>query len=190
MPLKVVPAGDERCDVHNERSPQNYVCETCLRKFGIDPTQPSAAERHRRSRVPRPLRRALRRWRSPSNRRVRIGVGIAALVGAAIIVAALILGGGGGKNTNPSESEVVETLQLIPSPSGTGWITSDGTCSVPSIVTGSAVRPGNVAEDLAVEVTNESQTVGAVVTPNVSSFFQATVSYCVDQVGTALKDNF
>ena len=50
MPLKVVPAGDERCDVHNERARQKYVCETCLKKFGIDPEQSEAAEPERERR--------------------------------------------------------------------------------------------------------------------------------------------
>ena len=80
MALKVVPAGDERCDVHNRREPQKYICETCLGEFGID-ASPAATRRAR-------ARRALRSWRSGIDRKVRIGVGV-----AVILVIVLVVGG-------------------------------------------------------------------------------------------------
>lgn len=86
MALKVVPAGDERCDVHNRREPQKYICETCLREFGIDPVSPAATRRAR-------ARRALRSWRSGIDRKVRIGVGVAVLIAAVILVIVLVVGG-------------------------------------------------------------------------------------------------
>lgn len=85
MALKVVPAGDERCDVHNRREPQKYICETCLGEFGID-ASPAATRRAR-------ARRALRSWRSGIDRKVRIGVGVAVLIAAVILVIVLVVGG-------------------------------------------------------------------------------------------------
>jgi hypothetical protein len=86
MALKVVPAGDERCDVHNRREPQKYICETCLREFGIESVSPAATRRAR-------ARRALRSWRSGIDRKVRIGVGVAVLIAAVILVIVLVVGG-------------------------------------------------------------------------------------------------
>ena len=90
MALKVVPAGDERCDVHNRREPQKYICETCLREFGIEPVSPAATRRAR-------ARRALRSWRSGIDRKVLIGVGVAVLIAGVILVIVLVAGGGGGQ---------------------------------------------------------------------------------------------
>jgi hypothetical protein len=86
MALKVVPAGDERCDVHNRREPQKYVCETCLGEFGIESVSPAATRRAR-------ARRALRSWRSGIDRKVLIGVGVAVLIAGVILVVALVDGG-------------------------------------------------------------------------------------------------
>src|SRR4029450_390986 len=88
MALKVVPAGDERCDVHNRREPQKYICETCLGEFGIEP--PAATRRAR-------ARRALRSWRSGIDRKVLIGVGAVLLIAGVILVIVVVAGGGGGQ---------------------------------------------------------------------------------------------
>src|SRR5512139_841761 len=89
MALKVVPAGDERCDVHNRREPQKYVCETCLKEFGIESAPPASTRRAR-------VRRVLRRWRSRVDRKVLIG-GVGLLIAGVIMVVVLAAGGGGGK---------------------------------------------------------------------------------------------
>src|SRR5215207_62375 len=86
MALKVVPAGDERCDVHNRREPQKYICETCLREFRIESVSPAATRRAR-------ARRALRSWRSGIHRKVLIGVGAAVLIAGVILVIVLVAGG-------------------------------------------------------------------------------------------------
>jgi hypothetical protein len=90
MALKVVPAGDERCDVHNRREPQKYICETCLGEFGIEPVSPAATRRAR-------ARRALRSWRSGIDRKVLVGVGAAVLIAGVILVIVVVAGGGGGQ---------------------------------------------------------------------------------------------
>jgi hypothetical protein len=185
MALKVVPAGDERCDIHNGRSPASYVCETCLVKFGIDPEQAATRRRSRRQRA----RLAIGRIFAGGNRRIRVGLGVL-LVIAVVAAAVVLLAGRGGGSGTPSQDDVVKALDLVPNTGRPGWITADGTCSVVTIVTGADVHPGNVAGNLAVEVTNESRTVGAVVTPNVNSFFSASIAACVDQVGGELKSNF
>ena len=98
MALKVVPAGDERCDVHNRREPQEYICEACLGEFGID-ASPAATRRAR-------ARRALRSWRSGIDRKVRIGVGVAVLIAAVILVIVLVAGGDdhkGGAAATPED---------------------------------------------------------------------------------------
>ena len=98
MALKVVPAGDERCDVHNRREPQKHICETCLGEFGID-ASPAATRRAR-------ARRALRSWRSGIDRKVRIGVGVAVLIAAVILVIVLVVGGDdhkGGVAATPAD---------------------------------------------------------------------------------------
>ena len=87
MALKVVPAGDERCDVHNRRQLQKHVCETCLREFRIESVAPAATRRAR-------ARRALRSWRSGIHRKVLIGVGVAAaLIAGVILMIVLAVGG-------------------------------------------------------------------------------------------------
>jgi hypothetical protein len=86
MALKVVPAGDERCDVHNRRKPQKYICETCLSEFGIESVSPAATRRAR-------ARRALRSWRSGIHRKVLIGVWAAVLIAGVILVVVLVVGG-------------------------------------------------------------------------------------------------
>jgi hypothetical protein len=86
MALKVVPARDERCDVHNRREPQKYICETCLREFRIESVSPAATRRAR-------ARRALRSWRSGIDRKVLIGVGVAVLIAGVILVIVLVVGG-------------------------------------------------------------------------------------------------
>jgi hypothetical protein len=90
MALKVVPADDERCDIHNRREPQKYICETCLREFGIESVSPAATRRAR-------ARRALRSWRSGIDRKVLIGVGVAVLIAAVILAIVLVVGGNGHK---------------------------------------------------------------------------------------------
>jgi hypothetical protein len=89
MALKVVPAGDERCDVHNRRQPQKHICETCVSELGIDPAPPPATRRAR-------ARRALRRWASRIDRKVLIGVGAGVLIAGVLLVVVLVAGGGGG----------------------------------------------------------------------------------------------
>src|SRR5512139_2568626 len=85
MALKVVPAGDERCDVHNRREPQKYICETCLKEFGIESAPPAATRRAR-------VRRAIRRSRV--DRRVLIGGGVVGLLIAGVVVVIVLAAGG------------------------------------------------------------------------------------------------
>jgi len=119
-----------------------------------------------------------------------VGVGVALLAVVAIVVV-LVGASGGDKGGPPTQSEVVDALDLVSDPGGgTSWLTADGTCVVISIVFGNEVRPGPVAGNLAVEVTNEQGTVGAVVRPNYSSYFNSTEAQCADHVGTALRDHF
>src|SRR3954454_1930866 len=90
MALKVVPAGDERCDVHNQRTPQRYVCESCLKEVSVRPAAtPSTRRRARRS------ARSLRRRAVQLDRRALIGAGVGAAIVAAVAILA-ISGGGGG----------------------------------------------------------------------------------------------
>jgi hypothetical protein len=182
MALKVVPAGDERCDVHNHRRPQTYVCETCLKEFGVDAAQPAPARR-------RPLRvrarRAARRWRSRATPKVVVGGAIGLLILLAVVVTIVGSGGGGG-SSGPSQSEVVSALKLVPDGTGS-WATADGACTVISIELGPEVQAGSVGTNLVTEVTNEQGTVGAVVT---QKNFSLTETQCADQVGAALKAHF
>ena len=90
MALKVVPAGDERCDVHNRRQPQKHICKTCVSELGIDPASPPPATRRARA------RRALRRWASRIDRKVLIGVGAGVLIAGVLLVVVLVAGDGGG----------------------------------------------------------------------------------------------
>ena len=185
MALKVVPAGDDRCDVHNSRRPQRYICKDCMRELGIE-SAPGTSSRGVLARAWRGIGNA---W-AQSSGKVRVGVGIALLAIAAIALV-LLVASGGNKGGPPTQSEVVEALDLVSDPGGgTGWLTADGTCVVVSIVFGNEVRPGPVAGNLAVEVTNEQGTVGAVVRPNYSSYFNPTEAQCADHVQTALRDHF
>jgi hypothetical protein len=192
MALKVVPPNDERCDVHTQRQPVRYVCESCLDKFGIDPAQSTPGRRSLGSRLRR-ARRRLRRAIARGDRRVLIGGGIA-VVAAALVVIALASGGGGGgdeqeagANGAPTEADVVSALGLVPGPGGAGWITTDGACWVVSIQFGADVRPGTIAGKGLVEATNEDATVGAAVSQN---DFSVSEDECVARVGAALKTNF
>jgi hypothetical protein len=183
MALKVVPAGDERCDIHNRRSPQNYICESCLKELGVESAAPVTPRR-------RPLRvrarRSVRRWRARTDRRVlyALGVGLPVL----ILVIVLIAGSGGGGSSGPTEAEVVKTLGLVADPNGgTGWITPDGACAVDSIDLGPNVQAGPIGTNLLVEVSNSKGTVGAVVRQN---DFSQSESACVARIGAALKAHF
>lgn len=190
MPLKVVPTGDERCDVHNRRDPPRYVCESCLREFGIDPSEPTAARLSLRAR----LRRARRRFRrriARGDRRILIGGGITA-VAIAVAVTAFARGAGGDDEGGadgagpPTEADVVSALELVPDPGGAGWITTDGACWIVSIQFGANVHPGEIGKGL-VEATNEDATVGAAVSQN---DFSVSEQECVARLGAVLKDEF
>jgi hypothetical protein len=185
MALKVVPAGDDRCDVHNSRRPQRYICKDCMRELGIE----SVSGTGRRWSPARVARAVQTGWAQTSGK-VRVGVGVGLLVVVAIAVIALGASGG-DKGGPPTQSEVVDALDLISDPGGgTGWQTADGTCVVISIVFGNDVRPGPVAGNLAIEVTNEQGTVGAVVRPNYSSYFNSTEAQCAERVQSSLRDHF
>jgi hypothetical protein len=117
-----------------------------------------------------------------------VGAGIAVLAIAAVLVVLATSGDEGGGP--PSQSDVVEALDLLSNPDGTGWLTADGACVVVSIVLGNEVRAGPVAGNLAIEVTNEPGTVGAVVRPNYDSYFTTTETECANRVQTDLSDQF
>jgi hypothetical protein len=191
MALKVVPAGDERCDIHNRRNPPQYVCESCLEEFGIDPAAPSAGRPSFRSRLRR-ARRRLRRRIARGDRRILIGGGIA-VAAIAVAILALTSGGGGGGDGQgsdstgpPTQADVVGALELVPDPGGAGWITTDGACWVVSIQFGADVHPGEIGKGL-VEATNGDATVGAAVSQN---DFSVSEAECVARVGAALKAHF
>jgi hypothetical protein len=187
MPLKVVPAGDERCDVHNHRTPQRYVCETCLKEFGIESPESEAVTVHRPSRRVR-RRRALRRWRSRIDRKVLIGAAVGLILLIAVLASGILGGDDGGDEAGvPSEADVVNSLDLLPNPAGSGWITSDGLCAVVSIDRSELGQPAQEGEELSIEATNEAGTVSAVVIQNDFSITQAE---CVSRVDTALKAEF
>ena len=180
MALKVVPAGDERCDIHNRRPSPAYICEDCLKELGGEAAPVRVHRPPRRVRV----RRRFRRWRS--DRRVLYGVG----VGLPVLLLAIVLvaGSGGGGESGPKEADVVKALGLVPDPAGgTGWITSDRACAVDSIDLGPNVQAGPIGTNLLVEVTNAKGTVGAVVRQNDFSLSEAQ---CVARVGAALKAHF
>jgi hypothetical protein len=188
MALKVVPAHDERCDVHTQRQPVRYVCESCLEEFGIDPTKPTTVRRSRRSRLRR-LRRRLRRAIARGDRRILIGGGIAVAVVAALVIVFASAGGGDDGQSNdgpPTEADVVSALELVPEPSGAGWITPDGACWIISIQFGADVHSGEIGKGL-VGATNEAATVGAAVSQN---DFSISEEECVARIGTALRAKF
>ncbi len=181
MPLKVVPAGDERCDIHKKRSPAQYICESCMRELGVETTQQRTSRRPLRRRVSR----RLRRWRSEADWRVTGAVAVAVLVLAAVLTG-ITSGGGGGGAKGPSEADVVEALGLVRAPSGT-WLTADGNCEIVSIDTGAEVTPGPVGTNLVTEVANESRTVGAVVIRHGTALTEAQ---CAASVEAALRAHF
>jgi hypothetical protein len=88
MPLKVVPAGDERCDIHNQRSSPQYICESCVQKFGIEPSRVRVSKPPLRRRAKRTLRRLRARldWR-------HVVAALAALLIIATLVTVLTSGG-------------------------------------------------------------------------------------------------
>jgi hypothetical protein len=188
MPLKVVPAGDERCDVHNHRTPQRYVCEACLKEFGIESPESEGTTVHGPSRRTR-RRRALRRWRSRIDRKVLLGAGVGVVILVIAVVAVGSLGGddSGDEAGVPSEADVVSALDLLPNPAGSGWITSDGTCAIVSIDLNELAPLAQEGEELSIEASNEDRTVVAVVIQNDFSITQAE---CVGRVDTALKAEF
>lgn len=189
MALKVVPAGDERCDIHTQRKPAQYICESCLAKFGVEAAGESAPRRSRslKSRIRR-ARRRLRRWRAQPGRVVLIGGGAVALIAVIVLVVSAIAGGGGSDRRPAARTEagVVSALGLLPSPGGTGWITPDGACWLVSIQFGANVQPGRLTGGL-IEATNEDQTVGAAVTQN---DFSISTTACAEQVGADLRANY
>jgi hypothetical protein len=190
MPLKVVPAHDERCDVHTNRKPLRYVCETCLDEFGIDPTEPTERQRSLLSRL-RGTRRRLRRQIARGDRRILIAGGIA-VVAIAVLVIAFASGVDGddgqdaGADGPPTEADVVNALELVPDPSGAGWITPDGACWIVSIQFGANVQPGEIGKGL-VEATNEDATVGAAVSQN---DFSVSTQECVARIGAGLREKY
>src|SRR5215211_2220355 len=188
MALKVVPAGDERCDIHTQRKPARYVCESCLKEFGIQADQPMAPHRRPlRARVRRAVR-GLPRRRWSADRKLLIGAASGLLV-AGLIAIALATTGGGGDSESPSgpptEADVVNALELVPDPSGTGWTTPDGACWVVSIRFGDDVRPGRIAGSELIEATNDELTVGAAVA---QGDFSVSETACVERIGAALRD--
>jgi hypothetical protein len=184
MALKVVPAGDERCDIHTQRTPQRFICQTCLKELGNE-QQVRTSRGSRRTRA----RRALRLLRSRAagiDRKVLMGAG-ALSVGVIIAIVLVVGGGGGGDSKGPTEAEVVDGLDLVPGPSGEGWVTSDGACAVTSIKFGTSLQSGSIAGDILFEVTNEDRTVGAVVS---RADFSISEAECVDRIGGALQAQF
>jgi|SRR6476619_6214695 len=183
MALKVVPAGDEACDIHNRRSPARFVCESCLKEFGVESATPAPIRRRYRP------RRVFRRLRSRINSKALVAGGIAVLI-ALLIVIAVVAGGGGGSGggagSGPSQAEVAKALQLVRDPNG-GWTTPDDSCAVSSIEVGNLVQSGPVAGNILVEVTNEDRTVGAVVLQKDPSL---PVGTCASRIGAALKSRF
>jgi hypothetical protein len=190
MALKVVPAGDERCDIHNNRRPPKYVCKSCLEELGIDSAGPATSRkrsvRSRARRAPRRLRRRIAR----RDRRILVGGAVALVVLAGVVIAVAAAGGGGGggrTSARPTEGGVVNALQLLPDPNGAGWITPNGACWVVSIQFGADVRAGELAGKGLIEATNATHTVGAAVTQN---DFTQTAAQCADRIAGQLKSNF
>jgi hypothetical protein len=179
MALKVVPADDERCDIHNARKPAKHICESCLKELGLE-------ARVMRRRPVRQARRALRRSGWGGHPKVLIGAGAGLLI-AAIVVMIILAGRGGGGETEtgpPTEAEVVEALELSPDPSGVGWITLDGECVVVAIQIDNA--PATQTARPPSEAMNEDGTVRAIVLEG----FSFSQTECVDRVSDALRENF
>jgi hypothetical protein len=180
MALKVVPAGDERCDIHNQRESRTYICETCLKELGIGSEVTVTSHRtRRRTRA----RRALRRWRSRVDWKVLIGAAVAVILVVVLVVGSS--GGGGGSSGSgssaPTEADVVNALNLVPDVNSGGWITVDGACAVV------AIQFGKDVQHRVFEATNENGTVGALVLQNNFSTSQAD---CVNRIATELKAHF
>ena len=191
MALKVVPAGDKRCDIHNGRNPPSYICQDCLKEFGVEPGRAGTVRRPPIRRARRALRHPVRearraRRRSSPRRVVLIVAGLALLIAAVVLVVVLTSGGGGGGTTTgpPTEAEVVSGLGLSPDPSGTGWITLDGSCAVLSIQIGPP--PTNQTVNPATVAANEDGTVRAVV----ENAFSQSQTACVDRISAGLRDHF
>jgi hypothetical protein len=184
MALKVVPAGDDRCDIHNRRTPPRYICKTCMDELGVEA---APSESGRRGPVAR-LWRKIRRLRSRTDWKLQAGAGVALLVVVGLVL--MLAAGGDDRGGPPSQEDVVEALDLVQNPDGTGWLTADGACVVVTIVQGDEVRAGPVAGNLATEVTNADGTLGAVVRTNYSSFFSTTQAECANRIQTSLRDDF
>ena len=173
MALKVIPAGDERCDIHNNRKPPTYICKDCLKELGGEEgtvTDHGSAVRGRR--------------------RILIGAGML-LVIVAIVVGVVLAGGGdggGGQSGLPTEEDVVNALDLSPDPSGTGWITLDGSCAILSIEIGKPAQSAAQTQPAttAIEASNEDGTVRAMV----QNAFSQSQTACVDRINAALRDHF
>jgi len=194
MALKVVPAGDERCDIHNNRQPPAYICKDCLNEYGIEPGRTVTVRRGQRRfrrvmrRPFRPVRRVLRGLGARGRRGILIGAGVALVAGAiAVTVVLANQGGGGGSQKGlPTEGDVVNALDLSPDPSGNGWITLDGACAVLSIEIGKAAQSPQPGVNPASEATNPDGTVRAVV----QNAFSQNQAACVARVRSGLRNHF
>src|SRR5262245_8024599 len=191
MALKVVPGGDERCDIHNGRKPAAFICEDCLKEFGVEAGRTGAVRGNPIRRAGRAVRNPIRaakraRRRSSPRRTVLVAAGLGLLIAAVVVVVALASGGGGGGNQTgpPTQAEVVDALGLSPDPSGTGWITLDGSCSVLSIQIGTP--PPTQTVDPATVATNGDGTVRAVV----QNAFSQSQTACGDRISAELRDHF
>ena len=188
MALRMVPAGDERCDIHNGRRPPQFICQDCAKEMGVQ--TPGVRTRARGIR-----RRIRHRW-SHMDGRVRFGLVAAVVVAIGIVVAVSVLGGGGtDKIKDPTQEDVVNALNLSPDPNGAGWITLDGACGVLTIDVGA--RPLATASQGATTVTtptgapsviatNETGTVRAVVV----TAFSNDEAACVQRVESELRAHF
>ena len=196
MALKVVPRGDERCDIHNGRKPATYICKGCVEELGVESGRPGTVRRGRIRRAvapsvaaATPVRQRILRWAGSLSRRAVIAAAIGLLIATVLLIVVLGSGGGSGKTTSgpPTAEEVAGTLGLSPDPGGTGWITLDGACNVLSIdiVSGTKAATGTV--NSALEATNESSTIRAVVLQYDDSVSQVG---CVDRISTGLRDHY
>jgi hypothetical protein len=196
MALKVVPRGDERCDIHNGRKPATYICEGCVEELGVEPGRPGTARQARIRRArrafrggPTPVRRRILRWARSLSRRAVIAAAIGLLIGTFLLIVILGSGGGSGETASgpPTATEVADMLGLSPDPSGTGWITVDGACNVLSIDIVSGNKTGTEAVNSTLEATNESTTIRAAVLQYDDSVSQAA---CVNRISTGLHDHY